>query len=50
MTAARHPLHRHIVISLVATFVLVFTVRIVVVKFGWSEVRLRSTGAAPNAD
>jgi len=41
---------RYIIISIVATFVLVFTTRIAVVKFGWSEVRLRTTEAVSNGD
>ena len=41
---------RYIIISIVATFVLVFTTRIAVVKFGWSEVRLRNSEASSNAD
>jgi hypothetical protein len=37
---------RHIVLSLVATFVLVFSLRITVVLRGWSEPRLRPGGEA----
>jgi uncharacterized membrane protein YeiH len=33
---------RHIILSIVATFVLVFGARIAVVRYGWSALRLRA--------